>query len=300
MWFKNLLVYRLNKWADTPASLEEKLSQFALQPCSGLDMQSRGWVPPKADNEALVHALGAQMLISLGVEKKLLPTAVINQFSKARALEIEEQQGYKPGRKQMKEIKEAVTDDLLPRAFAIRRNTYAWIDPVGAWMVVDAANIAKADEIVEMLIKALDGFSVSFIKTEVSPTAAMTGWLAGSHIPSVFTVDQDCELRGKGDAGATVRYVRHTLEHEEVAKHIKAGKEVSRLAMTWHDKLSFVLHDNLQLKRIAPLDIIKEQAKTSDQDDTFDTDFAIMTGELQKLLPSVIEALGGEVRSATA
>ena len=300
MWFKNLLVYRLNKWDDTPASLEEKLSKHALQSCNGLDMQSRGWVSPKADGEPLVHTLGSQMLISLGIEKKLLPTTVINQFAKARAVEIEEQQGYKPGRKQMKEIKEAVTDELLPRAFAIRRKTYAWIYPVGGWMVVDAANLGKADEVVEMLIKALDGFSVSFIKSEISPSTAMTGWLAGNDIPSTFTVDRDCELRGKGDAGATVRYVRHTLEEEEIAKHIKAGKEVSKLAMTWNDKLSFVLHDNLQLKRIAPLDIIKEQAKVSEHDDTFDTDFAIMTGELKQLLPAIIDALGGEARSAVA
>ena len=298
MWFKNLLVYRLNKWNETPATLEEKLSMHALQACNGLDMQSRGWVSPKADVEPLVHALGSQMLISLGIEKKLLPATVINQFAKARAVEIEEQQGYKPGRKQMKEIKEAVTDELLPRAFAIRRKTHAWIDPVGEWMVIDAANIGKADEVVEMLIKALDGFSVSLIKSEISPSAAMTGWLAGNDIPSIFTVDQDCELRGKGGTGATVRYVRHTLEEEEIAKHIKSGKEVTKLAMTWNDKLSFVMHDNLQLKRIAPLDIIKEQAKADMQDDAFDTDFAIMAGEFKQLLPAIIDALGGEVRSA--
>lgn len=300
MWFKNLLVYRLNKWNDTPASLEQKLSSNALQACSGLDLQSRGWVSPKADGEPLMHVLGPQMLISLGVEKKLLPATVINQFAKARAVEIEEQQGYKPGRKQMKEIKEAVTDELLPRAFAIRRKTYAWIDPVGEWLVVDAANLGKADEVVEMLIKTLDEFSVSPIKTEISPSAAMTNWLMGHAIPSTFSVDQDCELRGRGDAGATVRYVRHTLEEEEVAKHIKAGKEATKLAMTWNDKLSFVLHDNLQLKRIAPLDIVKEQAKTSAQDDAFDTDFAIMSGEFKQLLPGIIDALGGEVRSAAA
>ncbi len=298
MWFKNLLVYRLNKWSDTPASLEEKLAKQALQSCNGLDMQSRGWVPPKEDGGPLVQALGGQLMISLGVEKRLLPATVINQVAKARAAEIEEQQGYKPGRKQMKEIKEAVTDELIPRAFAIRRKTQVWIDPEQGWMVVDAANVSKADEVVEMLIKGLEDFSVAFVKTQTSPSAAMTGWLSGVEVPEAFTVDQDCELRGRGDGGATVRYVRHALEEEEVAKHIKSGKEVTRLAMTWNDKLSFVLHDNLQLKRITPLDLIKEQAKLSEQEDTFDTDFAIMSGELRQLLPALIEALGGEMPAA--
>jgi len=88
--------------------------------------------------------------------------------------------------------------------------------------------------------------------------------------------------------------VRHALEAEEIAKHITAGKEVTRLAMTWNDKFSFVLHENLQLKRLVPLDILKDQADSSEQEDMFDTDFAIMSGELQKLLANIIEALGGE------
>ncbi len=294
MWFKNLLVYRLNNWDITPEALEEKLSQHALQACSGMEMQSRGWVSPKAEGEPYVHTLGPQMLISLGTEKKLLPATVINQFAKSRTAEVEEQQGYKPGRKQLKQIKEAITDELLPRAFAIRRKTCAWIDPVGGFMVIDAANYAKADELVEMLFKSLDGFALTPVKTGISATAAMTGWLAGDDLPGSFSIDRDCELRGTGEERASVRYIRHALEVDEINKHIKAGKEVARLAMTWNDRLSFVLHDNLQLKRLAPLDILKEQADISDQDDVFDTDFAIMTGELKKLLPDVIDALGGE------
>lgn len=262
-------------------------------------MQRLGWVSPKEEGQPFVHTLGSQMLICLGVEKKLLPTTVINQFAKSRAAEIEEQQGYKPGRKQMKQIKEAITDELLPKAFALRRKTFAWINPAGGFLVVDAANLAKADELIEMLIKTIDGISLTLIKTNTSPSSAMTSWLAGDDLTSVFTIDRDCELRGAGEERSTVRYVRHTLESEEIAKHITAGKEVTRLAMTWNDKVSFVLHENLQLKRLMPLDILKEQADSSDQEDMFDTDFAIMTGELQKMLVSVIDALGGESKSAS-
>lgn len=292
MWFKNLLVYRLNNWDTAPEALEEKLARHALQPCSGMEMQSRGWVPPKGEGEPFVHTLGSQMLIALGTEKKLLPATVVNQFAKSRAAEVEEQQGYKPGRKQLKQIKEAVTDELLPRAFAIRRRTHAWIDPVGGFMVVDAANFAKADELVEMLFKSLEGFTLTPVKTSISPTAAMTNWLAGDDLPASFTIDRDCELRDTGEERASVRYIRHTLEAEEIGKHIKAGKEVARLAMTWNDKLSFVLHENLQLKRLAPLDVLKEQADA--EDDVFDADFAIMTGELKMLLPDIVDVLGGE------
>jgi recombination associated protein RdgC len=56
-----------------------------------------------------------------------------------------------------------------------------------------------------------------------------------------------------------------------------------------------VLHENLQIKRLAPLDIIKEQAALSADDDAFDTDVALMTGELRKLIPNLIDILGGEL-----
>jgi recombination associated protein RdgC len=295
MWFKNLLVYRLTNWTDTAESLQEKLAKLALQSCNGLDVQNRGWVSPKDNSESLVETMSGTFMIALGVEKKLLPASVINQVAKARAAEIEEQQGYKPGRKQMKEIKEAVTDELIPRAFAIRRKTHVWIDPEQKWMVVDAANVTKADEVTEMLIKSLDNYASTFLRTQISPCTAMTEWLAGGEVPAKFTVDQDCELRGRGESGATIRYVRHALDDAEVVKHIQSGKEVTRLAMTWDDKLSFVLHDNLQIKRLAPLDIIKEQARQDEQEDAFDTDFALMTGELRKMLGDIVGMLGGEV-----
>ncbi len=297
MWFKNLFVYRLNGWEESPESLEDKLASAALQACGGADLQTRGWVPAKADGEPFVHKNGKQWLIALGLEKKLLPSTVVNQFAKARAKDIEEQEGYKPGRKQMKEIKEAVTDELLPRAFAIRSRVQAWIDTQDHWLVVDAASAAKADELVGLLLKSVPGLQPKLLKTKTSPTVAMTTWLAENDNPPPFTIDRDCELKGRGEQAATVRYVKHSLEAEEINKHIQGGKDVTKLALTWHDRISFVLQENLQIKRVAPLDVLKDQANLAADDDAFDTDFALMTGELKKLLNDLVRVMGGELNS---
>jgi recombination associated protein RdgC len=105
MWFKNLQIYRLSApWTMTPEQLEAALAPQAFAPCTSLDLQSQGWVSPR-DNGMLVHTINRQMLLLLGTEKKLLPATVINQVAKAKAAEIEEQQGFAPGRKQMREIK---------------------------------------------------------------------------------------------------------------------------------------------------------------------------------------------------
>jgi recombination associated protein RdgC len=296
MWFRNLQIYRLRDCAISPDQLEAALASLAFQPCGNMDMQSRGWLAPRGEGGALVHVLKDQMLIALGVEQKLLPSAVINQHAQERAEEIEEQQGYKPGRKQLREIRERVAEELLPRAFSRRRKTYAWIDQLGGWLVVDAASPAKADELVEALLKCSPDITPALARTQLSPMTAMTGWLAANEAPAGFSIDRDCELLAPGEEKSLVRYVRHPLEADEIREHIASGKQVTKLAMTWNDRISFVLNENMQVKRLAFLDLIKEeseqQAETADEQ--FDADFAIMSGELARFLPDLVEALGGE------
>ena len=86
----------------------------------------------------------------------------------------------------------------------------------------------------------------------------MTGWVADGDAPGGFSIDQDMELRSAENA--VVRYSKHALDGEEIPQHIAAGKVVTRLGMTWGDKISFVLDEKMQLKRLAFLDILKEEA----------------------------------------
>jgi recombination associated protein RdgC len=163
--------------------------------------------------------------------------------------------------------------------------------------VIEAVSAAKAEELLEQLGKTVDNFPVQLLQTELSPVAAMTDWLAGDNAPAGFTIDRELELRSSDESKATVRYANHALEGKEFLGHISAGKRVTRLGMTWNDRISFVLNEHLQIKRIDFLDIIKdESSKIADtEDEMFELDFTLMTGELAKLLTNLTEALGGEV-----
>jgi recombination associated protein RdgC len=296
MWFKNIFIYRLPAdFKITATSLQEKLALKPLMPCSGLDKQSRGWISCRGDDR-LVHVANKQILFALGVEQKLLPATIINRFSKERAADIEAQQGFKLGRKAMKDLKQAVTDELLPRAFALQRTTYAWLDLANGRLIIEAASSSKAEELLEHLGKTVDNFPVQLLQTELSPVAAMTDWLASENAPAGFTIDRELELRSSDENKATVRYANHVLEGKEILGHISAGKRVTRLGLTWNDRISFVLNEHLQLKRIDFLEIIKEESSkvANDEDEMFELDFTLMTGELAKLLTSLTDALGGE------
>jgi recombination associated protein RdgC len=294
MWFRNLQLYRLPKnWADNPAALEDQLAKQLLQPCSASAMQSIGWVAPRPGG-ALIHSVNRQWLLALGAEQRLLPASVIKQFANDKAKDIEETEGRKVGRKEMRELREAMTLELMPRAFVRRRTTFGWIDPVNGWLVIDAASPAKAEEFLEHLRKSAEGLPARLVQVNQSPSAAMTGWVAAGEAPTGFTLDQDLELRSAENA--TVRYVKHTLEGEEIGRHIAAGKVVTRLAMTWNERISLLLNENLQLKRLAFLDILKDEAdgQAENEDERFDIDFTLMTGEVARLLDDLLAALGGE------
>lgn len=300
MFIKNAQLYRLPAgWAMTAEQLEQALAAQAFAPASSNELIRQGWDKPRP-NGGLVHTVNKQMLIVLGTEKKLLPSTVVNQVAAARAAELEDQQGFAPGKKAMKELKERVFDELLPRAFTTRSNTWCWIDPVHGWLVVDAASPAKADDVIKMLLKAVDRMPLESLRVQRSPVGAMTNWLQDDEAPAGFTVDMDATMQATGESKAAVVYKRHTLEPDEVRRHIAAGKQVKRLALTWDSKISFVLDESLSLKSIKPLDVLKENdAVTRNDDERFDGEFFLMTAELARLLDDLVEALGGEASDLT-
>lgn len=297
MWFRNLQVFRLaSGWSHTPEKLMEGLDRSVFKPCGAMDRQAQGWVPPRGNPDELLYVQAQQMMLTLGVEQKILPVSVIRQYAQERARELEESQGFKPGRKQQRDIFDAVEAELLPRAFVKRRLTYVWIDPVHGWLVVDAASTAKADEVIEQLKLTLGELPLTLFKTVQAPGTAMTNWLSVGEVPGPFSIDQDCELRVAGEAGGSVRYTRHPLDTDEVNQHINRGKVAGKLALTWNDRISFVLTEQMQIKRVAFLDVLREQAEQSVDGggDAFEADFAIMCGELAAMLGSLSDALGGE------
>ena len=300
MYFKNLQPYRLStEWPITAEVLHEQLARKPFHPCGSQDFESRGWVSPCDDGE-LVHAIGDDWLICLQTEAKILPPAVINKEADARAAVIAEQQGFKLGRKQMKELREQVMNEFLPRAFTRIRKTYAWLNVQAGWLVVDSASQSKAEDVLELLRHSLDTFPVALLRTERSPMSAMADWLAGE-APEGFTIDQDFALQSIAEDRARATFKGHDLEAAHVTEHLEAGHLPIKLAMTFDDRLSFVLTERGEIKRLDFLDVIRDQVKADEHEDAqsiFDAEFALMTGELLRLLPAVVGAMGGEIQRA--
>jgi recombination associated protein RdgC len=291
--FKNLFLYRVIKGPHSLATLND----HAFQPCGATQEKSMGWVPPRADGGELMETIGGQKIVKLLTETKAVPGQALKREVERMCADIEKSTGRKPGKKERREIKEDALLNMLPGAFPKQAATLIWIDPINDLLAIDASSQSKADEAITMLVKSFEGLELRYVNTTTSPAAAMAMMLVTKEAPDNFTIDRECELKATDESKAVVKYGRHPLDIEEVAQHIRMGKMPTKLAMTYSDRVSFVLTEGMQLKKIELLDVAFEGQSNEDVDH-FDADVAITTGELSKLIPDLIAVLGGEVEAA--
>jgi recombination associated protein RdgC len=294
--FKNAIIYRIaQQWQSSAEAINEALQTTPFMPCGATQEESAGWVPPRgADHGLLLEAVGGQYIARFFVETKVLPASVLSRKVQEKADAIEKEFGRKPGKKEKRDLKDEARLDLLPMAFTKQSSMWVWIDPLAGFLLLDTGSQGKADEVVTLLVESLKGFGVALLDTQTSPQAAMAHWLITQEAPVGFSIDRECELKAADESKAVVKYGRHPLDIEEVKAHVQGGKLPTKLAMTWDDRVSFVLEDSLRIKKIAFTDTVLDQAG---DEGGFDTDVAIATGELAKLIPDLITALGGEGRT---
>jgi recombination associated protein RdgC len=293
-FFKNAVVYRLPpNFNLSSAELEELLAKQPLTECGPLETERRGWVPGTPLNR-IVHTINGQHLIALGIHSKILPGSVVRQETQKRAAELAEEQGFPVGRKQMRELKDKVAAELLAKALVKTTITRAWLDLVNGWVVVEAAGATRAEKLISTLRDTLGSFAATMLETEQPPSYAMATWLRTGDAPLRYSLDSDLELQSADTTKATVRYARHTLDGEDIQVHLNDGKIVTRLGLTWSDKISLVLTRNLELKKIAFLALEESEAPAETSvEEQFDADLLLMTADLAALLGDLMQALGG-------
>ncbi len=294
-----MIVYRVGPdWSASVAQIEAALDGARFVECGATQEKSIGWCEPRGQAHGpLVESVGGQLIFKLMIETRALPGSVVTRKAKERVAQIEASTGRKPGKKEIRDLKDDIRLQLLPQAFTKQAAVGVWIDPIAALLVIDASSQSRADEVVTLLVQSLDGFAAALLDSKLSPTTAMADWLITQEAPSGFSIDRECELKAADESKAVVRYARHPLDNDEVRQHVQGGKLPTRLALTWNNRVSFVLTEGLQIKKLAFLDVVMDGASTG-KDDGFDADVAIATGELCKLLPDLIDALGGEMETA--
>ena len=299
MWFKNLQLYRLGQPFDlTPEVFEERLRADEFKGCNSMDMLTRGWTSPLGRHgQQLVHAANGYIMICARKEEKIIPAGVVKQLLDDKVAGIEAAEARELYRREKMRMKEEIIVDLLPRALTRISNQFAYIDVRNMLMIVDSASPGKAEDLISQLRTTLGRFPATPVKTRQSLSARMTNWLSGVALPRDYVLGGDCELKHPDPEGGVISCKHQDLEAGEVRNHIKNGKFAVKLALQWKERLSFVLHEDMSIKRLRFEDIIKEAESDNEADDPvsrFDLDFSLMVLELAEFFPNLLEALGGE------
>lgn len=289
MFFRNLSLFRFpESVAKSLKHLAKDVEEHRLRDCGPLELATRGFVSPYGrNNEALIHACGPFSLLAIGSQERLLPGVVVAEEVAERIDQIAAKQGRRPGAKERKRLKEEVISEFLPRAFVRPSRLLAYLDAQSGWFVVDSASRKAAEDAVSQVREALGRFPATPMAGAESPRALMTDWLAQGRLPAGLALGDEVELRDPAEAGAVVRCRRQDLESEEVREHLKAGKQAFQLGLTFNDRMSFVLGEDLTVRKLRFLDIVLDTIGEQDKESAeaeLDACFALMSLELKALL----------------
>lgn len=298
MWFKNLTVFSLNNVETiTPEELHEQLTTKLFKPCNNDQRESIGWVSPfgqTSEELILVADAGQQICITMAHQERLLPASVVKEALDERVQQIQDEEDRKVSNKEKKEMREQIEFELLPRAFARTRKLDAWIDFKNKRICINTSSPAQAERLTSLLRKTLGSFPSTPLDVGFKPAHLMTQWLKQGYAQAPFELGDMCELRACGDQSGVVVFKQHELDTDEVMLNLNAGKMVSSLSLTFDEKLSFVLTEDLQIKRLKFLDVFDEKMSEHDPQshaEQLDISFYLMTSELSQMLNQVQELI---------
>lgn len=292
MQARNLTFFRFPPNLEL-ADLESALSECQLRSVGPLELSTSGFIAPLGqDSEELAHKVGDHTWISVGSETRILPGAVVNAVLAEKLAEIEEKEGTRPGGRARKALKDQVLTELIPKAFVQPGRVDASIDHKRGLIVIDTSSRKKGEAVVSEVRRALGSFPALPLNTEVAPRSVMTGWLAGGELPEGLALGDECELRDPVADGAVWKGSRTDLGGEEIARHLESGKQCTRVALYLEDRLSFVIGEDMIVRKLKLLDAAVDDLQATDADDLkaeLDARYALMSGEIARLF-DVLEA----------
>lgn len=296
MFFRNLSLFRFPaSAARSLKDLDAALAGHALRPCGPLEVATRGFVSPFGpESGVLSHAVGKATLVTLGFEEKLLPAAVVNAELGKRLRREAERRGRPAGGRQRRAIKAEVLDTLLPKAFVRPSRLNLWLDSKNGWLVLDTASRKLAEAALTALREALGSFPAQPLAARETPRALMTQWLAHGKLPGGLALGDECELRDLA-GGAVIRCRKQELDSVEVRAHLKHGKQVFQLGLQFEDRASFVLGEDLVIRKLRFLDVVQDSLDADGRDSAeaeLDARFALMTLELGRLFEGLEKWFG--------
>ncbi len=241
--------------------LEAAISALRLKPLATGDVSSYGFTPLFGrGTQAYTFSHDGNHFFRFAEENKLMPTSVVNQVVADEIENREEELGRPLKKDEKKALKQGIVTKMLEQAFVTRRDLLIWVNSKQGYVGVSVTAAKRAENAISFLRKALGG---SFPAKPFQPRCVvedrMTGFITKGDLPETFTLGYDTVLKSNDDTGATVRVSKENLTAAEIISHITAGKIVTELQLSFNEIATFVLAQDLTIKRLALEDQYLEQ-----------------------------------------
>jgi len=291
MFFRNLTMFRFPPSTDF-SEVADLLPNATMKPVGPLEMSSRGFMSPfgREETEQLHHTIGDWLWLAIGGQDKILPASAINEALEAKLAEIEANEGRRPGSLERKRMKDDLLHEMLPKAFITSSRNDVFLNLARGVMVVDTSSRKTAEYVASDIRRLLGSFPAMALNAEVAPRSILTAWITGEPLPEGLTLGEECEMKDPVEGGAVVRCQHQELRCDEIDRHLEAGKQVSKLALIFEDSLSFVLGDDLVVRKLKFLDGALDKLDHLEEDDRraeLDARFALQTGEIDRLFTTL-------------
>jgi len=301
MWFKQLTIHKLSPMADEPDQAIEQLDALSFQPCLPSLPSSFGWVPPIDEDEApLLYAENGFTIICCQFAEKILPATVVRQTLAEQIKQIETAESRKVYQKEKLRLKDEVTHTLLPRAFTKFSKLYAYIDSKNNLLILNSTSANKIESFIGLFKRTFADVDVSPLKLKKISTV-LTQWLQTNQYPKSFAIEKACLLQDLNQQKRSIRCQEQNLTSKGIQCHLGEGFSVKQLAMSWHDRVAFVLGDDFSFRSLKYDDQLVSAAKDSFAEtlaQQFSADFLIMTETLSEMLNSFLTVFSKQEEKA--
>lgn len=236
--------------------------------------------------------VGQNILLTLEFQSKLIPAQVVNAELKKELEEIESLQGYKAGKKQKRDINEAIIKKLHEQAFVTSRCTNVWINTEHDLMCIETTSQNLADEVISRLIHDLK-YSGRPVITTTKPMDFMRQIISEVFIDN-FALGESCVLVADGQK--SINFKNERLDTKAVANYLAEGRFPKKLELSLDSgKATFTIDESLKISKIVLPDITNDKSESETEEDFFDSTFTIRSGQCIEIINALMSTLGEQL-----
>lgn len=294
--FRNLRLYRLHSaWPDSELELSNLLGGAAFAPCGPFTERSSGWEAPAGDDpDMLCRRVGGADLLRLRSQSRVLPAAAVREALDDRIQQFRARTQRDPGRKEKRELKEEVYEQLLPKTLLKSDRINGFYLAAEKLIGVDTASATVAERFMDQLRAALTSLKVTPLAFK-QPVAGLMSRVFLGDAPAGFAPGRECRMQDPSSGGTSVQWLDIDLADPSIRRHVKDGLQLTRLALVYDNVMGCVIDQDGVLRKIRfqGLDAADDEAVDEDPLARLDAEFVMLTGTLRGLIGALKKALGG-------